>query len=109
MRAKPPTGPGRSTTCNGRATSSQRPGPATARAGLAFRSLFGRHYRDRAVARIPFALTLDPEPADAAVPMALARDLPTANPVLAEIDANLRFRPRLPSMQRMVCVDPATL
>ncbi len=56
-----------------------------------------------------FALTLDPEPADAAVPMALARYLPTANPVLAEIDANLRFRPRLPSMQRMVCVDPATL
>ena len=56
-----------------------------------------------------FALTLDPEPADAAAPMALARYLPTLDPKLAEIERNLRFSPELPSAQRLVCVDPAAL
>ena len=56
-----------------------------------------------------FALTLDPEPADAATPMALARYLPTLDPKLAEIERNLRFTPVLPAAQRLVCVDPATL
>lgn len=56
-----------------------------------------------------FALTLDPEPADAATPMALARYLPTFAPKLAEIDNNLRFDETLPSAQRLVCVDPARL
>lgn len=56
-----------------------------------------------------FALTLDPEPADAATPMALARYLPTLDPKLAEIERNLRFTPVLPAAHRLVCVDPATL
>lgn len=56
-----------------------------------------------------FALTLDPEPADAATPMALARYLPTLDPKLAEVERNLRFTPVLPSAQRLLCVDPASV
>ncbi len=56
-----------------------------------------------------FALTLDPEPADAALPMALSRYLPTHDPKLGEIDINLRHVEELPAAQRLVCVDPATL
>ena len=56
-----------------------------------------------------FALTLDPEPADAARPMALARYLPNYNPSLATIENSLRFTPRLPTAQRLVCVDPASI
>jgi len=41
--------------------------------------------------------------------MALARYLPTHDPKLAEIDNNLRFTPRLPSAQRLVCIDPASV
>jgi peptidoglycan/xylan/chitin deacetylase (PgdA/CDA1 family) len=56
-----------------------------------------------------FALTLDPEPADAALPMALSRYLPTHDPRLGEIDINLRYVEELPAAQRLVCVDPGTL
>jgi len=56
-----------------------------------------------------FALTLDPEPADAARPMALGRYLPTNDPTLSEVLVRLRFTPRLPSAQRLVCIDPATV
>jgi peptidoglycan/xylan/chitin deacetylase (PgdA/CDA1 family) len=60
-----------------------------------------------AAAGYRFALTLDPEPADASMPMALARYLPTLDPTLAEAERNLRFASRPPSAQRLVCVDPA--
>jgi peptidoglycan/xylan/chitin deacetylase (PgdA/CDA1 family) len=56
-----------------------------------------------------FALTLDPEPADAALPMALSRYLPTHDPKLGEVDLNLRYVEELPAAQRFVCVDPARL
>jgi len=56
-----------------------------------------------------FALTLDPEPADAAVPMALARYLPTIDPPLSVIERNLRFVEERAAAQRLVCVDPAKL
>jgi poly-beta-1,6-N-acetyl-D-glucosamine N-deacetylase len=56
-----------------------------------------------------FALTLDPEPADAALPMALSRYLPTHDPKLAEIDINLRYVEELPAATRFACVDPAAL
>ena len=56
-----------------------------------------------------FALTLDPEPADAAMPMALARYLPTLDPTLAEVQNNLRYASPPPSAQRLVCIDPASV
>jgi hypothetical protein len=56
-----------------------------------------------------FALTLDPEPADAALPMALSRYLPTHDPKLGEVDMNLRYVEELPAATRFVCVDPAAL
>jgi biofilm PGA synthesis lipoprotein PgaB len=56
-----------------------------------------------------FALTLDPEPADAALPMALSRYLPTHDPKLGEVDMNLRYVEELPAATRFVCVDPAKL
>ena len=56
-----------------------------------------------------FALTLDPEPASAARPMALARFLPTENPRVGVYAKALRFGDRLPNAQRLVCVSPAEL
>ena len=74
---------------------------------------FGRYTKDAVdVAQslgFRFALTLDPEPADAALPMALARYLPTLDPRLSEIERNLRFVEQRPAAQRLVCVDPAQL
>jgi peptidoglycan/xylan/chitin deacetylase (PgdA/CDA1 family) len=56
-----------------------------------------------------FALTLDPEPADASRPTALARYLPTRDPTLRTIASALRFEDVLPAARRLVCVDPAAL
>ena len=74
---------------------------------------FGRYSQDAIdaakVVGFRFALSLDPEPANAATPMALARYLPTFDPKLSEIERNLRFTPTLPSAQRLVCVDPASV
>ena len=74
---------------------------------------FGRYTLEGAdVARslgYRFALTLDPEPADAALPMALARFLPTIDPPLSVIERNLRFVQERAPAQRLLCVDPAKL
>jgi len=56
-----------------------------------------------------FILTLDPEPGDAARPRAVGRYLPTRDPTLGTTVANIRFEDRLPSAQRLACVDPAQL
>ena len=74
---------------------------------------FGRYSQEAVeaakAAGFRFALTLDPEPANAATPMAIARYLPTFDPKLSEVERNLRFTPTLASAQRFVCVDPATV
>lgn len=74
---------------------------------------FGRYSRAAqnaaAEAGFKFALTLEPEPASAARPMALARFLPTENPRVGVFSEALRFGDRLPSAQRLVCVNPAEL
>jgi peptidoglycan/xylan/chitin deacetylase (PgdA/CDA1 family) len=54
-----------------------------------------------------FALTLDPAPASATRPLALARFLPTDDPRLGELAPALRFASPLPAAQRWVCVDAA--
>lgn len=51
-----------------------------------------------------FALSLNPEPADAAKPFAIARYFPTRDPGLGEIADNLAFRPPRPSTLRVVCL-----
>ncbi len=56
-----------------------------------------------------FALTLDPEPADVANPMALSRYLPTNDPKLANMVSNLLFEDPLPAARRLVTLDPAAL
>ncbi len=56
-----------------------------------------------------FALTLDPEPSDAADLLRIARYLPTRDPKLGEEIEYLRFQDRLPTVQRMACLDPAEL
>jgi poly-beta-1,6-N-acetyl-D-glucosamine N-deacetylase len=56
-----------------------------------------------------FALTLDPEPASALKPMALARFLPTDNPRFNELAVALRYIDPLPAAQRLVCIDPGAL
>jgi peptidoglycan/xylan/chitin deacetylase (PgdA/CDA1 family) len=56
-----------------------------------------------------FVLTLDPEPGDAARPFEIGRYLPTRDPALGVVVANLSFEDRLPSAQRYACVDPAAL
>jgi hypothetical protein len=56
-----------------------------------------------------FALTLDPEPADVAKPMALSRYLPTNDPKLAEVVSYLQYQDPLPAARRLVALDPATL
>jgi peptidoglycan/xylan/chitin deacetylase (PgdA/CDA1 family) len=53
------------------------------------------------------ALTLDPAPASATRPLALARFLPTDDPRLSELAPALRFASPLPAAQRWVCVDAA--
>lgn len=53
-----------------------------------------------------FALTLDPEPADAARPMAVARYFPSQAPDLGDLARNLRFRTTSPPARRLVCLDP---
>ncbi len=54
-----------------------------------------------------FALTLDPEPADPRLPMALARFYPSQAPEVASIVDNLRFRPDGPPALRLTCVESA--
>jgi len=56
-----------------------------------------------------FALTLDPEPSDAADLMRIARYLPTRDPKLGEEIEYLRFQDRLPTVQRLACLNPAEL
>jgi biofilm PGA synthesis lipoprotein PgaB len=56
-----------------------------------------------------FALTLDPEPADVANPMAVSRYLPTNDPKLADMVSNLLFEDPLPAARRLVALDPAAL
>lgn len=56
-----------------------------------------------------YALTLDVGPADARQPLAIARYLPTANPSLAELVGNLQYDPNEIAVQRLACVDPASL
>lgn len=56
-----------------------------------------------------FALTLDPEPADATRPMQLGRYLPLGDPELGTWVANIRFADPWPSSRRIVSLDPSTL
>lgn len=55
-----------------------------------------------------FALTLDPQPADARQPMTLGRYLPSQDSPLGDWVANLRFNDPWPSARRIVSMDPAT-
>ena len=50
------------------------------------------------------ALTLDPEPADAAQPFAIARYFPNRNPPLGEIADTLRFDVEYPETSRIACL-----
>jgi poly-beta-1,6-N-acetyl-D-glucosamine N-deacetylase PgaB len=50
------------------------------------------------------AMTLDPEPADAALPFAIARYFPNRNPELGEIADNLRFDVEYPATVRLACL-----
>ncbi len=54
-------------------------------------------------------LTLDPGVADARRPLAINRYLPTHNPPLADLVANLRPEPAEVRVARFACLDPATL
>ena len=69
---------------------------------------FGRHsgvaLQGARDAGFEFAITLDPEPADAGRPMAIPRYFPTQDPRLGEVVDNLRFRPPEPSSRRVVCL-----
>ena len=56
-----------------------------------------------------FALTLEPEPSDAADLLRIARYLPTRDPKLGDEIEYLRFADRLPTVQRLACLDPAEL
>jgi biofilm PGA synthesis lipoprotein PgaB len=51
-----------------------------------------------------FALSLEPEPADARRPFAIHRYFPTRDPGLGEIADNLRFLAPLPATTRVACV-----
>lgn len=55
------------------------------------------------------ALTLDDEPSDASVPMAISRYIPMGNPTLGENVSYLRYTNGLPSIQRIVSVDISAL
>jgi poly-beta-1,6-N-acetyl-D-glucosamine N-deacetylase len=56
-----------------------------------------------------FALTLDSEPADASKPMAIARYLLSGNFDFEKIANDLRSTNRLPTVQRLVRLDPSTV
>jgi peptidoglycan/xylan/chitin deacetylase (PgdA/CDA1 family) len=56
-----------------------------------------------------FALTLDPEPADAARPFAIGRYYPSQAPDLPVIARNLRFQEEAPPARRLLCLDPAPI
>jgi hypothetical protein len=56
-----------------------------------------------------FSLTLDPEPSDAADLMRIARYLPTRDPKLGDEIEYLKFQDRLPTVQRLACLNPAEL
>ncbi|MBX9700664.1 MAG: poly-beta-1,6-N-acetyl-D-glucosamine N-deacetylase PgaB, partial [Acetobacteraceae bacterium] len=56
-----------------------------------------------------FALTLDPEPAEVARPMAIPRYFPAQAPDLGDLARNLRFREESPPARRLVCLDPAAV
>lgn len=55
------------------------------------------------------ALTLDDEPSDASVPMAISRYIPMGNPTLGENVSYLRYTNGLPSIQRIVSLDISSL
>ena len=56
-----------------------------------------------------FALTLDPEPSNAADLMRLSRFFPTGNPTLAAMIDAMRFQDGFPNVQRLVCLDPSQI
>ena len=56
-----------------------------------------------------FAVTLDPEPADAARPMAIPRYFPAQAPDLGDLARSLRFREDSPPARRLACLDPGTV
>ncbi|MFZ4478975.1 MAG: poly-beta-1,6-N-acetyl-D-glucosamine N-deacetylase PgaB [Rhodoferax sp.] len=55
------------------------------------------------------ALTLRPDPADLAQPMAIGRYWPSHNPPLGQLVAQIGFNPVLPAAQRLVCVNPQVI
>jgi biofilm PGA synthesis lipoprotein PgaB len=56
-----------------------------------------------------FALTLDPEPGNVKMPLAIGRYLPNHNPGLESIVSSLRFDDAWPAAQRLVALDPGVL
>jgi len=56
-----------------------------------------------------FALTLNDEPADARQPLEIGRYLPTATLTLADLVTDLRFKDRLPAVQRLVRLEVAQI
>lgn len=88
----------------------------TAELGRAPRTIvwpFGRStgiaVQEAVAAGFHFAFDLDPAPADATRPMAIARYFPTLNPGLGEIADNLRFQLDRPETVRVACVSLDTL
>lgn len=69
----------------------------------------GAALEEARAAGFEFVFTLDPEPGDAARPLAIGRYYPTGNPTLGAIADKLRFDNLLAPAQRFVCVDPAAL
>ncbi|MDI9239923.1 poly-beta-1,6-N-acetyl-D-glucosamine N-deacetylase PgaB [Lysobacter sp. LF1] len=74
---------------------------------------YGRYNQDgldaATAAGFRYALTLTPAPADATRPLEIGRFLPTSDPTLGIVVANLRFEDPWPSARRIVEVDPAQL
>lgn len=74
---------------------------------------FGRYTQEAVLAATHAgyraALTLDDEPSNAALPMAISRYIPMANPTLAENISYLRYSNGLPSIQRIVSLDMLSL
>lgn len=74
---------------------------------------YGRYNQDglnaARAAGFGYALTLSPSPADAARPFEIGRFLPTNDPTLGELVANLHFEDPWPSARRIVEVDPARM
>ena len=84
--------------------------------GIAPRALawpFGRYNETGLAAAkaagFSMALTLRPDPADLAHPMAIARYWPSHNPSLGQLVDQIDFRPVLPAKQRLVCVNPRAI